>query len=695
MNHTQGPPPVAAREDRVREVHGDRVVDPYAWMSDHDDPRLPAYLEAERAYYEQSTAHLAGRQAQLAATLRARLPRVSTSCPWWFGGYRYQLDHPDGAEYPRLLRRLATAADGEEQVLLDVTAEAGDAAYAELGLIEVSDDGRLLAYSIDLTGDEVYELRFRDLGTGADLPDRLPRTYYGGAWTADSAAFYYTVHDEAYRPHQVWRHRLGTPVEADVLVHAEPDRRFEIEPRRTRSGDYVVISAMSRTTRQELILDAHDPGASVRPLRPRRAGVEDVVEHHRTAAVDRWLLVSNDGADEFRLLESPCAASESEWTELIAGRPGQRLEGCAAFAGGVVLSWRAEAQPVLGLLGGSGQLRAGSPAATIRLGPNHDYDAPGVVVETTSLIDPSVWARVPFDGGTWHEVHRAEAPGHDASRYLTERIALPARDGTPIPVTLAYAASTARDGVHDGTAPGLLYGYGAYECCEWPEFAEALPVWLDQGLVYAVAHVRGGGEGGRSWWQQGRLRAKATTFTDHIDVADGLVARGWVAPDRLATRGLSAGGLLQGAVLAMRPDRWAAVVAEVPFVDCVNSMLDADLPLTVNEWEEWGDPRDPDDYAAMRAYTPYENLPVPPWPPLLVTGALHDPRVLVHEPAKWVAALRAVQAVQAVQADGAVPLFRAETGPGAHSGPSGRFAAMDYEAEVMAFVLDALRVGQV
>ncbi len=577
-------------------------------------------------------------------------------------------------------------------MLLDVAAEVGDAPYAELGLTEVSDDGRWLAYSLDRTGDEVYELRFRDLDTGEDLPDRLPRTYYGGAWTGDSAAFYYSVHDEAYRPHQVWRHRLGTPPEADVLVHAEEDRRFEIEPRRTRSGDYVVISAVSRTTRQELILDARDPEAQVRPLRPRRAGVEDTVEHHRTADRDRWLLVSNDAANEFRLLEKPCAAIDAEWTELVAERAGQRLEGCAAFAGGVVLCWRAQAQPVLELLGDGGRasrgelLRAGSPAATIRLGPNHDYDAAGVVVETTSLIDPSVWSRVPFDGGPWQPVHQAEAPGHDPGRYVTARITLPARDGTPIPVTLAYAAGTLPDGRRDGTAPGLLYGYGAYECCEWPEFTESLPVWLDQGVVYAVAHLRGGGEGGRTWWRQGRMRAKATTFTDHLDVADGLVALGWVAADRLATRGLSAGGLLQGAVLAMRPDRWAAVVAEVPFVDCINSMLDPDMPLTVNEWEEWGDPRDPGDYAAMRAYTPYENLPKPPWPALLVTGALHDPRVLVHEPAKWVAAMRAEQA------DGAVPLFRAETGPGAHSGPSGRFAAMDYEAEVMAFVLDALDV---
>lgn len=322
-----------------------------------------------------------------------------------------------------------------------------------------------------------------------------------------------------------------------------------------------------------------------------------------------------------------------------------------------------------------------TPGTTLRLGPNHDYAAAGVVVEGTSLIDPSVWSLVPFEGRDWAIVHRAEAPGHDRTRYITERIAVPARDGTPVPVTIAYAASTPLD----GTAPALIWAYGAYESCDWPEFDPAVPEWLDRGFVYVQAHVRGGGEGGRTWWEQGHLAAKQTTFSDLIDVADGIAARGLVDPDRIATRGLSAGGLLQGAVLARRPDRWRAVVAEVPFVDCITSMLDDSVPLTVNEWEEWGDPREPAAYRWMREYTPYENLPAPPWPALLVTGALHDPRVLVHEPAKWVAKLRANAEPDAVV------LFRAETGPGAHSGPTGRLAHLDYEAEVMAFVIDAMR----
>lgn len=689
-------PPVAPREAAVRDLHGEQVADPYAWMSHPDDPRVAAQLSAEREHYERVRAPRRGRVAALATLLRGRLADRSSSCPWWQGELRYQLEHPEGAEYPRLLRWAGQPIQehpiGEPELLLDVTVEAAGADYAELGLIEPSDDGRWLAYSLDVTGNELYALRFRDLTTGRDLPEEIPGTYYGGAWTADGSAFYYVVTDAAHRPCEIRRHRLGTPVEDDELVYVEHDRHVELEPRRTRSGDHIVITAMSRTMRQELVLDAHDPAAGARPLRPRRPGVEDHAEYHRTATGGRWLVVTNERAREFSLLVADEAARQrGEWTELVAARPGQRLQSCAAFADALVFTWRREAQPVLELRSPDGalcrELTAPAAAGTVRLGPNHDYDAPGVVVATTSLIDPVVHTLEPFgDSGDGVVIHRAPAPGHDPSRYVTTRITVPAADGTPIPVTLAHRAGLAPGG------PGLLYGYGSYESCEWPEFDPALPVWLDQGLVYALAHIRGGGEGGRTWWLQARMECKATTFTDYLEVADGLVARGIVDGARLATRGVSAGGLLQGVVLSRRPDRWAAVVAEVPFVDCLNSMLDADLPLTVGEWEEWGDPHLPEQYAWLRAYAPYEVLPdaAAQLPPVLVTGAVHDPRVMVHEPAKWVAALRDRFGEAVAQR----LLFRVETGAGSHGGPAGRYALMDYEAEVMAFVLDAVDVPE-
>ena len=677
-------------------MHGDRVEDPWFWMRDHTDPELLANLDEERAYYDAATEHLGSLRGKISSSLRARSAVEEWGCPWSCRGWTYQRGYPAGAQYPRLVRwpyLPASAADGhgaaDVQVVLDLDEVAHGAPYAQTGLEVVSDDGRLLAYSLDVTGEEVYELRFRDLLTGAALPDRVPRSYYGGAFTADGSAFYYTVHDEAYRPHQVWRHRLGAPAAADELVLVEDDQRFELDIHRTRSGAYVVISATSRTTRQEWVLDAADAYARPLPVRARVAGVEDAVEHQDGPGGGRWLLLSNELWPEFSLLSAPVAAADPVWEELVPGRDGSRLASCDAFSGHVVLGWRVDARPELevwrgALLGADdGMVRRlrGEGAGTLLPAHNEDYDAAGLLVEESSLVQPPVFSLVPFGAGTATVVHRTAAPGHDPRAYLVEARTVVARDGVPIPITLARAAGTPLD----GTAACLVWAYGAYESCDWPIFDPVLPEWLDRGVVYVQAHVRGGGEGGRAWWDQGRLAAKSTTFTDLVDVADALAADGVVAADRIATRGLSAGGLLQGAVFTMRPDRWRIVVAEVPFVDCVTSMLDASVPLTVNEWEEWGDPHREEDYRWMRAYTPYENLPEPPWPTLVVTGALHDPRVLVHEPAKWVARMRAEGP------PGARVLFRAETGAGAHTGPAGRWAHLDYEAEVMALVLDAVQ----
>jgi oligopeptidase B len=305
-------------------------------------------------------------------------------------------------------------------------------------------------------------------------------------------------------------------------------------------------------------------------------------------------------------------------------------------------------------------------------------------VRTESLIEPPSWHDVDLATGRWRELRRQRVPGYDAARYVTQRVTAAAPDGTSVPVTIAYRAGLRRD----GSAPCLLYGYGAYESCEWPAFSVVTPSLLDRGFVYAVAHVRGGGEGGRNWWLDGRLNRKRNTFTDFIAVADMLAAQGWAAPGRIVSRGLSAGGLLQGAVFSMAPRRWRAVVAEVPFVDCVTTMLDPAIPLTVNEWDEWGDPRGPAARAYLASYSPYDNPPAEPRPDLLITGSLHDPRVLIHEPAKWVARLRATGTAASRV------LFRPELGAGAHTGAAGRFGRLGYEAEILAFVVDAASSGR-
>ncbi len=558
--------------------------------------------------------------------------------------------------------------------------------------MQVSPDGSLLAYSFDRKGDEVYTLRFRDTGTGRDLADEVPRSYYGGAWSAGSEVFFYTVHDPAYRPHQVWRHRIGTPVTADVLVLEEPDERFEVNLRLSRSGAAVILWSASRDTSEVWVVDARAPESPARSVGGRRPGVEYHAEHALLPDGERLLVVTNDGAQEFRLAVAPVPRATdqdpSAWRPLRAEHPAERLERVDAFATHAVLTLRTRAERVLRLLAlddlaGAGlDVRSRFAAGTVALGRNEEYDASFVTVCEQSYVDPPVWCDVDLTGGGRRDRHRTEAPGHDASAYVGEVLSATSPDGTIVPVTVLRGRGTPLD----GTAPALVYGYGAYEYVFEPLWDPALPSLLDRGVVFAHAHVRGGGEGGRRWWLDGRLGAKQHTFDDHLAVADHL--DGLVDGSRIATRGLSAGGLLQGAVLSQRPSRWRAVVAEVPFVDVVTTMFDASIPLTVNEWDEWGDPRDPEQFRWLLGYSPYDNLPPAGGrPDLLVTGAVHDPRVMVWEPAKWVAALRDTD-----PAWGPRCLFRVELGAGSHVGPSGRFGHLAYEAEVYAWLLDRLQV---
>jgi oligopeptidase B len=406
-----------------------------------------------------------------------------------------------------------------------------------------------------------------------------------------------------------------------------------------------------------------------------------------------FYLVTNEGAAEFRLVRGPAPgpgrpAGADGWHEVIAGAAGTRLVSCHVFGRFLVVEQRRDAASQLRVIdretGEERLIEAAGPEVALALGVNEEYHTRAVTVRTESLIDPPSWHDVDLASGGWRPRKRQEVPGYDPAGYRTQRISAPAPDGTAIPVTVAYRAGLPLD----GTAPCLLYGYGAYESCEWPEFSLPVASLLDRGYLYAVAHVRGGGEGGRQWWLQGRLDHKRTTFTDFIAVADALAADKWVAGDAIVSRGLSAGGLLQGAVYSMAPRRWRAVVAEVPFVDVVTSMLDPTIPLTIGEWDEWGDPREPAMRAYMESYSPYDNPPAGPRPDLLVTGSLHDPRVLVHEPAKWVARLRATSPAGADgSAGGGRVLFRPELGAGAHVGPAGRYDKLAYEAEVLAFIL--------
>ncbi len=720
------PPPRAQRIPVLRELHDTAEVDGYAWMRDPQQPALRDYLAAERAYYDAHSrplAELAGELFRAAAGRTAS--RVQDSARWPRRGYAYWTRMPEEAENLQFLR--VKAGEITEQLLLDENIVANATGFADIGVREPSPDGALLAWSADTSGAEIYELRITNLATGEVLPDLMPRTCPGSAWSADSRYLFYLVPDRLHRPCQVWRHRVGTAARADVLVMTEDDARFEVELRTSRSGELAIITSASRDTTEVRLIPMADPEREPVVVTPRRRGVEYRADHASGPAGGELYLVTDDGATEYRLMRVPLAApgqpdraaahgradragppgqpdwadglGRENWAEVpcpavYPARTDTRLVSCDVFAGHLLLTLRRGGAPLLAITDRAGgnvrEVPAAMPAGTISVARAEDYDAAAVLIAEESLIEPPAWSELDLATGERRELKRQQVPGYDPAGYRTHRLHAVAADGTRVPVTLACRAGTPLD----GSAPCLLYGYGAYESCEDPAFDVSLPSLLDRGVVYAIAHVRGGGECGRDWWQQGRLHAKPNTFGDFVAVADWLAgdapgSRALVDGGRIVSRGLSAGGLLQAAVYSRAPGRWRAVVAEVPFVDCVNTMLDPGIPLTVNEWDEWGDPRDPDDFACLRAYSPYENPPPGPRPGLLVTGTVNDPRVLIHEPAKWVARLRETDT------DGSVILFRAELGAGAHTGPSGRFARLAYEAEVQAFILDAMgRPGQ-
>lgn len=650
-----------------------------------DIPRSLPHLEAERAHYAVRMASIAPLTAEVLAELKARTPDSERTVSRDHGPYAYYTLTRPARELPELRR---SGPDGDE-LLVDLASF--DSPYAATGVEEPSPDGSLLAYSVDLTGAERYTLRFTDLATGIDLPAEVEDTYYSGAWSRGE--FYFTVIDELNRPCEV--HRIDPRTGARQHVLTEPDQRFELTVR--RSQDRVVITAHSRTTSESWeVVD----GVAM-SLGERVAGVEYAVERD----TDRWLTLSNADEVEFALTAPASPTAPALDIRGTAAAP-ERIHDMVAFDDAIVTYSRVAGQPRIRILERDGRVRhelRPEPGAALRLGHNDDPHATFVTVVTESFADPTRWWDVDLATGEWRLRHAREVPGHDPAHYVSEVVHASASDGWQIPIVITRR----RDTPLDGTAPCVLYGYGSYESVDDPWFEPWVLPLLDRGVVYAKAHIRGGGEVGRQQWIDGHLLAKRNSFTDFIAAADHLAGDGaannagavpaLVDGRRIVGRGGSAGGLLQGAVYFMAPRRWAGVIAEVPFVDCVTSMLDPDIPLTVTEWEEWGDPRIPEERAYMETYTPYLNLPDPDLrPPLLVTGAVHDPRVLVHEPAKWVAALRHSDPAHGVRedvADRGSVLFRVETGEGSHGGQAGRYAALGYDAEVVAWALTALQSG--
>ena len=678
-------PPSAARRPKVLEKHGDRRVDPYYWMREKGNPEVIAHLKAENAYTDAVMAPTEALRERLYREIVGRVQESDTSAPSFFRGYWNYTRTVEALDYEIYCRR-AGSMDAPEQVLLDGNELARGHEYFDLGFVEASPDQNLLAYAADYSGAELFELRFRNLETASDLDDVLQDVYYGFAWASDNQTFFYIKADAAMRPFQVWRHRLATPPTQDVLVLHEDDERFELSVEPTKSERYIIFSSTSQVTAECSFVDADAPETEPKMIEPRRQGIEYSVDHQE----DRFLILTNDGARNFQLVAAPISNPGREsWVAVVPERESVRINFIDVHKNHLVLGERSNGLQQLEVLdSATGQAHTvdqPDAAYTAFPGSNPVYDSDVMRFFYTSLTAP--FSAVDYDMRTRVRTLVKEQPvrgGYDRNDYLTERLWATAPDGVRVPISLVRKRGVERTGAN----PALLYGYGAYEVSNDPMFDPVRLSLLERGFVYAIAHVRGGGEMGRSWYEDGKFLSKTNTFTDFIACATYLVDNGYTSPAKLAIRGRSAGGLLIGAVLNARPDLFACAVAQVPFVDVVTTMLDETVPLTVTEFEEWGNPNDVEYYQYMKAYSPYDNVKKADYPAMLVTGGLNDPRVAYWEPAKWVAKLRETRR------DHRPLLLQTEMSAG-HSGPSGRYESWREEAFITAFLLGQLpQLGQ-
>ncbi|GAA3473459.1 S9 family peptidase [Nonomuraea roseola] len=678
-------PPLAKKVPSERTHHGDTVIDEYAWLTNKEDPDTIAYLQQENDFLKQETGHLEELQEQVFQEIKGRTQETDLSVPSRKGAWWYFSRTQEGKQYGISCRVPAegdtppvVTTDGTlpgEQVLLDGNELAGDSDFFSIGTSAVTPDGKLLAYSTDYKGDERFTLSFKDLQTGEKLADEISGVFYGGTWSADGTTFFYTRIDDAWRPYQVYRHTLGDSADNDVLVYEESDERFWVGIGLTRSEKYLVLGAGSKITSEVRILDADDPTGEFKVVRPRVTGVEYGIEH----AGDHFFVLHNENAENFELATAPLD-DPGAWTPLIAHREDTRLLEVDAFASHAVVHFRRDGLTGIRILPYPLQDRDAYeiefPEPLYDVGPagNPEFTTERLRLGYTSMVTPpSVYD---YDLETRRLILLKQRPvlgGYDPGEYEQFREWATAEDGTKVPISIVKRKDAGKP------APTLLYGYGSYETSIDPSFSVARLSLLDRGFAFAVAHVRGGGEMGRRWYEEGKLTRKKNTFTDFVAAARHLKAIGW--SDRIIARGGSAGGLLMGAVANLAPEEFAGVVAEVPFVDALNTILDPTLPLTVIEWDEWGDPlHNADVYAYMKGYSPYENVEAKTYPPILAITSLNDTRVLYHEPAKWVARLRAT-------AQGGPFLLKTEMGAG-HGGRSGRYDAWKEEAFALSWIIE-------
>ena len=681
-------PPIAKQEALIREFHGRSFVDEYEWMRNKESQDTLDHLNAENTYTEAKTAHLKQLTENVFEEIKSRVKQTDMSVPSRAGDYWYYGRSEEGKEYGFSCR--IPVSEGQdpweppvipeegkpegEQILLDNNALAEGHDYFALGAASVTKSGRFLAYSTDTEGDERFELFIKDLETGKLLDDHLTDIFYGATWACEDYIFYQKV-DDAWRPDTVWRHKVGTAQSDDVCVFTEADERFRVGVGSTRSEKYLIIAVGSPLTSEYWVLDMDNPEGEFEVLWERETGVEYDIDHLVRGGKDQWLVTHNAHGPNFEVSWVDANANPlpgiRDLDILVPHNDDVRIEGVDTYRDFATLSYRRGGIPRVAVMqlvddhfGDFEEINFDEEIYSAGSAGNPEWDAPVIRLSYTSYTQPAQLFQYRIATGERTLLKEQEVPGgYNANEYEAYREWAIAKDGTQIPVSIVKR----KDLATDSPRPALLYGYGSYEASMDPGFSVSRLSLLDRGMLYVVAHVRGGGEMGRLWYDEGKLMAKKNTFTDFIDVADHLINNQLTSPEVLVAEGGSAGGLLVGAVANMAPDRFKGIQAVVPFVDPLTSILKPELPLTVGEWEEWGDPyHDPDVYDYMATYAPYENVAAQDYPDILAVTSLNDTRVLYVEPAKWIAKLRQV-------ATGGEFLLKTEMAAG-HGGVSGRYA---------------------
>ncbi len=675
-------PPIAAQHPYVHSLHGDERVDPYFWMRDRENPEVIAYLEAENAYTEAMMEQTRSLQQSLYDEILGRIQETDLSVPYRKGNYYYYSRTEEGKNYSIFCRKLGSL-EAPEEIVLDQNQLAEGKEYFSLGVLRVSPDHQLLAYSVDATGAEVYTLQFLDLNTRQLYPESILDTGSSFAWGNDSQTVFYTTMDEAHRPFKLFRHTLGGAIDSDVLIHHETDDSFYLGVGKTRSEAYVLMSMGSKITSEIHYLDGNNPTGEFQVIRPRTTGIEYDVEHH----TDAFYITTNEAAINFKLMKAPVGAV-SDWQEVLPHREDVLLEGVSAFVDHLIIYERQGGLPKIRIrqLSTAEEHYISFPEPTYEVGEstNPDFNTDTLRYGYTSLVTPS--SAFDYNLNTREQTllkQTAVLGGYDPAQYVSERLEAIAPDGTSVPLSLVYKKGV----VLNGANPVYLTGYGSYGYSYPDSFSSTRLSLLNRGVVIAIAHIRGGSEMGRKWYEDGKFLHKKNTFTDFIACAEYLIQENWTSPRHLAISGGSAGGLLMGAVLNMRPDLFEMAIADVPFVDVVTTILDTSLPLSAMEWEEWGNPNDKAYYDYMKSYSPYDNVEAKDYPALLITAGLNDPRVSYWEPAKWTAKLRDLKT------DSNILLLKTNMGAG-HGGASGRYEQIKEIAFEFAFLLDRWGLGE-